>query len=87
MIPKNWIDTYEEETIICPYCGEKVDAYDLCDYIDADNEPIECSCCDKKFFVVGQTKHTFTTYRADKDGNPDEYWDDAEDNDDLEEEE
>ena len=57
-------ETYAEDDILCPWCGEKCEEdYDAL-YTEGNHE-VECAYCEKTFYVDTEISYSYSTKRED----------------------
>jgi hypothetical protein len=58
----SWSECFDEEKIVCPFCGNGFDDSDH-DYIYIEGEEVceECPSCGRAFNVIAEQKVTYTT--------------------------
>lgn len=76
----DWLDCWKKEKLVCPYCYEELE---IEDYIHLIRNPetdkkFTCPNCNKEFYGFGEIEYKFTSNRIDKDGEPQEMWDNDE---------
>lgn len=57
-------ETFQEDTIICPYCGHEYDNYDAYDFDEGDTSEVECEICGRKFDLEVKVSRTYSTKRS-----------------------
>lgn len=55
-------EQYQEDTVICPFCGHEYEKYDAYEF--ESDEEIECELCGKKFDLEVREVRLFTTNRS-----------------------
>lgn len=72
------IDTYNEYTIICPYCAHELDHSDACEMASHTNGTSSidtCGNCGKDFEWEYETSITFSTSKTDQPEDEDDHQD------------
>lgn len=59
-------NTFCEDDIICPYCGEIYEIEDEYDLYSEGGHEVECPFCEKKFKVDTHVSFTFDTERIEE---------------------
>lgn len=57
-------EQYQEDTVICPYCGHEYEKYDAYGFDLGGEDEIECERCGKKFDLEVREVRLFTTKRS-----------------------
>lgn len=56
-------ETYNENRVVCPYCGHEYDDYDSYSF-GTDTDEVECRSCGHEFILRVEVKKLFSTRRS-----------------------
>lgn len=64
-------ETYREDSVYCPYCGETIDCHDVDNsddvFFNEGEDDIDCPHCGKTFHLETEIEYKYSTSRSEED--------------------